>query len=110
MAVLGASRAFKDWQTANGLVDPEPAEGEEAREKEYIDPAEIPVSNLASADGKDISDAELQALEDEDPLSMIDSLSTRVGPKAATTISSTSFSLWSPATNDSLTSFLCYSL
>ena len=77
MAVLGASRAFKEWQTANGMVEPDAAGGEE-----IIQDSEVPATaqTEGEADTKDYTDRELQALEDEDPLSLIDSLSSRVVP------------------------------
>lgn len=67
MAVLGASRAFKDWQTRNGEGDEDAVIAE-------------PVSSIPITPSEpDISDVDLQALENEDPLSLIDSLSSRVG-------------------------------
>lgn len=75
MAVLGASRAFKDWQKDNG-IDDEVAGGDA--------PAIPPPISEGGEEVKDFSDRELQLLEDEDPLSLIDSLSSRVGSPAPT--------------------------
>lgn len=74
MAVLGASRAYKDWQVRNGQAEPtEPVEGEEV-------PPPV-VNDEVVEDGTPFfSDRELQAMVNEDPLALIDSLSTRVGP------------------------------
>jgi hypothetical protein len=69
MAVLGASRAFKDWQVANGIA--ESTDGEE--------PKGAAANMKLDETLEDISEEELKALEEEDPLSLIDSLNTRVG-------------------------------
>ena len=74
MAVLGASRAFKDWKTLNKFL---PA-GEEG---EIVEGEESNIEMVEAA--QDFNDRELQALEDEDPLTLIDSISTRVGTKLA---------------------------
>lgn len=85
MAVLGASRAYKDWQVANGLAE----EAEDA-EKAPTEPA-VPVSS----DIKDYSDSELKVMEEEDPLSLIDSLNSRVGTPVLSTVTSSAFArLW----------------
>ena len=78
MAVLGAARAYKDWQTANGMADASADDGEGGDS----DGAAVPAPAQPDGDGepKDYTDRELQALEDEDPLSLIDSLASRVGP------------------------------
>jgi hypothetical protein len=82
MAVLGASRAFTEWQVSNGVaVSGEAPEDDDAAPVEAAEEVEKP---------KDYSDRELQALEDEDPLSLIDSLNTRVGTPAGSIISSAS--------------------
>lgn len=59
MAVLGASRAYKDWKTANGID----AEAEED--------APTPIVRAT----EDV----LQKLEDVDVLELIDGMSSRVG-------------------------------
>ncbi|KAK4704738.1 hypothetical protein P7C70_g1477, partial [Phenoliferia sp. Uapishka_3] len=82
MAVLGASRAFKEWQTLNG----ESGEAVESDEAAASPPASAP-AQAEDAD-KDLTDSELQQLEDEDPLSLIDSLASRVGPVVPAGVSS----------------------
>lgn len=89
MAVLGASRAYKDWQTANGFAEPGAEESEDGVETEGD--AVPPPPQRESDDVKDYSDGELQALEDEDPLSLIDSLSTRVGPTTPSGVGASEF-------------------
>ncbi|KAK4054515.1 glucosidase II [Microbotryomycetes sp. JL201] len=82
MAVLGATRAFKQWQVANGLADPDDqtASIEESTGDESS-PKSVPKDAAKSDqdDVRDFSDADLEAMEREDPLSLIDSLNTRVG-------------------------------
>jgi hypothetical protein len=70
MAVLGASRAFKDWQVANGIAneDSDVSSDQGTAERIKLD------DTL-----EDLSEEELKALEEEDPLSLIDALNTRVG-------------------------------
>ncbi|GAA5893633.1 uncharacterized protein JCM6883_003587 [Sporobolomyces salmoneus] len=67
MAVLGASRAFKEWQTSNGIDD--------------AVTNEVPTADKIKLDEtlENLSEEDLKALEEEDPLSLIDSLNTRVG-------------------------------
>ncbi|KAL8278215.1 hypothetical protein RQP46_009388 [Phenoliferia psychrophenolica] len=86
MAVLGASRAFKDWQTANGVAEADVEEGEGDGIVQDAPPP--PVETSGEADAKDYTDRELQALEDEDPLALIDSLSSRVAPATPAGIAS----------------------
>lgn len=74
MAVLGASRAFKEWQVGNGVAVESSENGEEAAAAEAP-----PAKNAGEEVVQDFSDSELQALENQDPLSLIDSISTRVG-------------------------------
>ncbi|KAM0750382.1 hypothetical protein T439DRAFT_326351 [Meredithblackwellia eburnea MCA 4105] len=77
MAVLGASRAFKDWKTANGFADAED-EGSEASQDDGSQ------ATFTAKDGeenvKDYTDGELKTMEEHDPLTLIDSLASRVGP------------------------------
>lgn len=73
MAVLGASRAFKDWQVGNGVAPESSENGEEAAVETP------PAKNAGEEVVQDFSDSELQTLENQDPLSLIDSISTRVG-------------------------------
>ncbi|SGY21788.1 BQ5605_C016g08274 [Microbotryum silenes-dioicae] len=84
MAVLGATRAFKEWQTTNNLLDengkPYQIEGEILQ---------VPVAN----DIDDMTDDQLNALRNEDPLNLIDSLSTRVGERVVPSSSSTIFNI-----------------
>ncbi|KAI5480797.1 glycoside hydrolase family 31 protein [Pseudohyphozyma bogoriensis] len=87
MAVLGASRAYKSWRVSSGLDE---ASTEEGSEQENL-PGDEDFSHHVPApvqqDGwKDYADSELEELSNEDPLSLIDSLSTRVGTPAAQTI------------------------
>lgn len=81
MAVLGASRAFKDWQKLNGQLTE--TDSEETAEE---------AGKVEESKGEDTSvsftDQELQTMEDEDPLSLIDSLSSRVGSPALVSASS----------------------
>lgn len=79
MAVLGATRAFKDWQVANGLADKE--ETTEQGEVTNDEPAQA-TREVPEHDDADLSDQHLNDLEGEDPLSLIDSLATRVGVPA----------------------------
>ncbi|GAA5925833.1 uncharacterized protein JCM15063_005135 [Sporobolomyces koalae] len=67
MAVLGASRAFKDWQTANGVSESDASDSEQESNVKFE-------QNVG-----DLTEDELKALEEDDPLSLIDSLNTRVG-------------------------------
>ena len=83
MAVLGASRAFKDWQVANGVAEAsEDGEAKAATESIKTD-----------GDMQDLTDEELKILEDEDPLSLIDSLNTRVGTPLVSGISNSTYPL-----------------
>ncbi|GAA6011944.1 hypothetical protein JCM11491_000111 [Sporobolomyces phaffii] len=70
MAVLGASRAFKDWQVANGISD---SDGDSSGDQSAAQ--QIKGGDALEA----LSEEELKVLEDEDPLSLIDSLNSRVG-------------------------------
>ncbi|GAA5875927.1 hypothetical protein JCM8547_008350 [Rhodosporidiobolus lusitaniae] len=82
MAVLGATRAYKDWRTSNGLSEENAAD----ENGETVDvPAQQNLPDGEVAD--DYSDDDLQALEEEDPLSLIDSLSTRVGSPIVSSVS-----------------------
>lgn len=83
MAVLGASRAFKDWQVANGIAET----SEDGSAKAATD------SIKTDADVDDLTDEELKILEDEDPLSLIDSLNTRVGSPLVPGISNSMFTV-----------------
>jgi hypothetical protein len=82
MAVLGASRAFKDWQVANGIADSHDDEKDNAADN-------TPIADKLKLDEtlEDLTEAELKHLEEEDPLSLIDSLNTRVGTPLAPGIS-----------------------
>ncbi|BGP48447.1 glucosidase II [Rhodotorula kratochvilovae] len=80
MAVLGATRAYRDWRVANGMeVDfevygvPGQVEGDAADSPLLAKPAAV------EEDVRDFTDDELKKLEDEDPLSLIDSVNLRVG-------------------------------
>ncbi|SCV72067.1 BQ2448_4761 [Microbotryum intermedium] len=84
MAVLGATRAFKYWQTTNNLLDDE---GNPIQVKGEI--LQVPVAN----DIVDLTDDQLNALRNEDPLNLIDSLSTRVGKPVIPSSSSTIFNI-----------------
>ncbi|KAK4056711.1 glucosidase II [Microbotryomycetes sp. JL221] len=83
MAVLGAARAFKQWQVANGLADPDDQTSESESGEEAIGGAgTVPPSQAeggADTATRDFTDEELEAMEREDPLALIDSLNTRVG-------------------------------
>ncbi|KAM0791314.1 hypothetical protein ACM66B_005786 [Microbotryomycetes sp. NB124-2] len=82
MAVLGATRAFKQWQVANGLADPDDqSSSSETAEEGLAASVPSPASGVKSEgeDVQDFTDEELEAMEREDPLSLIDSLNTRVG-------------------------------
>lgn len=89
MAVLGASRAFTDWQLSNGIAT--------TGEVHETDSSAAPADPVEVDDGeekvKEYSDRELQALEDEDALSLIDSINSRVGSPAGSITSSTSLAL-----------------
>ncbi|GAA6028173.1 hypothetical protein JCM8097_006897 [Rhodosporidiobolus ruineniae] len=77
MAVLGATRSYKDWRIANGL-------GESTEVGEGGEVADVPAQQLGDAElVDDYSDDDLLAFEGEDPLSLIDSLGTRVGSPIA---------------------------
>ena len=84
MAVLGASRAYKDWQRLNGHAEDDADASETPIEGESAESAAV-VDSSAGDDVQDFTDRELQALEDEDPLSLIDSISSRVGSPAGQT-------------------------
>ncbi|CEQ39441.1 SPOSA6832_00983 [Sporobolomyces salmonicolor] len=76
MAVLGASRAYKEWQEANGMTTaPSGDDVKEAIEETTSAAEKRDAGGLVD----DYTDEELKQLEEEDPLSLIDSLSTRVG-------------------------------
>lgn len=82
MAVLGASRAYKDWQVANNLLSGD--ESSEDDSESAPTPSAVPIAE----DVKDYSDRELKAMEEEDPLSLIDSLNSRVGTPVLSTVTS----------------------
>jgi len=77
MAVLGATRAYKDWQTKNGVQAVE-----EGVDKE-IDPIPVPKDEDGN-DLRDYADAELRALEDADPIELMDSVNSRLGQSVLT--------------------------
>lgn len=90
MAVLGAARAFKDWQVANGLASTETSEGD-PDERDGEPGADISASSSKLShqeEAQDISDSALQAMEEEDPLSLIDSLNTRVSHPVVPSVTS----------------------
>lgn len=84
MAVLGATRAYRDWRQTHGLSAE--ATGEEGEER-------VPVST--AVDGgepvPDRTDEELKRLEDEDPLSLIDSINLRVAPSTSSGVAGRKF-------------------
>ncbi|GAA5935275.1 hypothetical protein JCM10213_003991 [Rhodosporidiobolus nylandii] len=83
MAVLGATRAYKDWRVVNGLT--EIAEVDKDGETHDIPvQQDVPEGHVAD----DYSDDDLKALEQEDPLSLIDSLSSRIGSPIASGVAS----------------------
>ena len=81
MAVLGATRAFKDWQVANGLAEPDDRGADEGAGEESTGSSTrgSGQSSTPTDDARDFSDEELQTMEKEDPLALIDSLNMRVG-------------------------------
>lgn len=97
MAVLGATRAFRDWKVANGMAveDGEGVEGGQEGET-AAPPAEKPTDEELVAD--DYTDDELKKLEEEDPLSLIDSVNLRVGTPVTSGVASSAFcrTLFSP--------------
>ncbi|BGP24904.1 alpha 1,3-glucosidase, glycoside hydrolase family 31 protein [Rhodotorula toruloides] len=87
MAVLGATRAFRDWKVANGMAV-EDGEGSESGQQgeTAAPPAEKPTEEELVAD--DYTDEELKKLEEEDPLSLIDSVNLRVGAPVTSGVAS----------------------
>ncbi|GAA5828886.1 hypothetical protein JCM11251_005908 [Rhodosporidiobolus azoricus] len=79
MAVLGAVRAYKEWRSDNGLggIDAVHEDGSAADDFQSSDG--VPNEEIA----QNFSDDDLRKLEEEDPLSLIDSLSSRVGSPIA---------------------------
>lgn len=73
MAVLGATRAYRDWRESHGL--PAEASGDENEQR-------VPASTAVEGGEAvvDHLDEELKKLEEEDPLSLIDSINLRVTP------------------------------
>lgn len=66
MAVLGASRAYKDWSTASG-ADLEASEGDEDTEAAHRSQESL------------YSDEQLQEMENADALELMDSITLRIG-------------------------------
>lgn len=92
MAVLGASRAYKDWRTANGLANADETIPDESIEGDEVATEESPVENPISTDAapsaskvSEYSDEQLQEMERADALELMDSVSTRVGSSHAAT-------------------------
>ncbi|GAA6001422.1 hypothetical protein JCM10207_006659 [Rhodosporidiobolus poonsookiae] len=77
MAVLGATRAYRDWRVANGL-DELSENGEEGEGQE------VPIQQQGEGEVvDDYADEDLKKLEEDDPLALIDSLSGRIGSPIA---------------------------
>jgi hypothetical protein len=72
--VLGATRAYKDWRVANGLSEEQEID-KDGQTDDVPTQQNLPEGELAD----DYADEDLKTLEEEDPLTLIDSLSTRVG-------------------------------
>ncbi|GAA5975399.1 hypothetical protein JCM11641_004253 [Rhodosporidiobolus odoratus] len=83
MAVLGAARAYKEWRESNGLSDVEDV-GKDGERQDVPDHYEVQEREVAA----DYSDNDLKALEEEDPLTLIDSLSSRIGSPIASGVAS----------------------
>ncbi|GAA5895979.1 hypothetical protein JCM6882_005578 [Rhodosporidiobolus microsporus] len=79
MAVLGAKRLYEQWRTDNGLGSLEAVNNDGSTSDDYPSHEGIHDEDLA----QDFSDEDLKALEEEDPLTLIDSLSSRVGSPIA---------------------------
>lgn len=86
MAVLGATRAYKDWRVANGLSEEQEVD-KDGQTDDLPTFQNLPDGELAD----DYADDDLKALEDEDPLTLIDSLSTRVGSPLTSGVASSAF-------------------
>ncbi|GJN90711.1 hypothetical protein Rhopal_003725-T1 [Rhodotorula paludigena] len=82
MAVLGAVRAHRDWQKANGIAIDDTVNFGDVDLSDEAEESSTPLSKPSTEDEEDVvdyADDELKKLEDEDPLSLIDSINLRVG-------------------------------
>jgi len=90
MAVLGATRAYADWRKANGMEVDFEVYGVQGSSTMTDEPDTPPITKPAEVEEpvREFSDDELKQLESEDPLSLIDSLSLRVGQPLASGVTS----------------------
>lgn len=84
MAVLGATRAYKEWRTSHGLPD------------DSEDRVPMSTSVEGSEAVVDNSDEDLKKLEEEDPLSLINSIHLRVAPSSSSGVASRTCQCYCP--------------
>lgn len=88
MAVLGATRAYKEWRTSHGLAD------------DSEDRVPMSTSVEGSEAVVDHSDEDLKKLEEEDPLSLIDSINLRVAPSSSSGVASRASQCYPPVRHE----------